>query len=72
MTLGLANEVAEEGIRVNAVRPGIIHTGLHALGGEPGRVDLHGSILRVLRLTGGLRSVSNDGWRWKRLLTRRT
>ena len=39
MTLGLANEVAEEGIRVNAVRPGIIHTGLHALGGEPGRVD---------------------------------
>ena len=39
MTLGLANEVAEEGIRVNAVRPGIIHTGLHVLGGEPGRVD---------------------------------
>ena len=39
MTLGLAHEVAEEGIRVNAVRPGIIYTGLHALGGEPGRVD---------------------------------
>ena len=39
MTLGLANEVAEEGIRVNAVRPGIIHTGIHALGGEPGRVE---------------------------------
>ena len=39
MTAGLANEVAEEGIRVNAVRPGIIYTGLHAQGGEPGRVD---------------------------------
>ena len=39
LTLGLANEVAEEGIRVNAVRPGIVHTGIHALGGEPGRVD---------------------------------
>jgi NAD(P)-dependent dehydrogenase (short-subunit alcohol dehydrogenase family) len=38
-TIGLAREVAEEGIRVNAVRPGIIYTGIHALGGEPGRVD---------------------------------
>lgn len=49
LTIGLAREVAAEGIRVNAVRPGLIHTEIHASGGEPGRVDRIGPTLPMGR-----------------------
>ncbi len=39
LTIGLSKELADENIRVNAVRPGIIETDIHSKAGEPNRVD---------------------------------
>ena len=39
MTVGLSREVAQDGIRVNAVAPGMIATELHAAGGQPDRLE---------------------------------
>jgi len=49
MTLGLSKEVGPDGIRVNCVRPGIIHTDIHASGGDPDRVNKLASTVPLQR-----------------------
>lgn len=61
-TIGLSKEVAEEGIRVNAVRPAFIYTDIHAAGGEPGRVDRIKDSIPLKR--GGLASEVAEAILW--------
>jgi len=48
-TIGLAKEVGPEGIRVNAVRPGVIRTEIHASSGDPSRVERIGATAALQR-----------------------
>lgn len=61
-TIGLAKEVAAEGIRVNAVRPAFIYTDIHADGGEPERIERIKNDIPMKR--GGLASEAAEAILW--------
>ncbi|NVK57953.1 MAG: glucose 1-dehydrogenase [Alteromonadaceae bacterium] len=62
LTRGAALELADEGIRVNAVRPGLIETDMHRLGGEPDRVNRLKGVLPLKR--GGTTEEVAEGIVW--------
>jgi NAD(P)-dependent dehydrogenase (short-subunit alcohol dehydrogenase family) len=61
LTIGLSKEVAAEGIRVNAVRPGLINTEIHASGGQPDRVARFMNVIPMQR-GGTAVEVANTIW----------
>lgn len=62
LTIGLAKELADENIRVNAVRPAFIHTDIHASGGEPNRIERIKGTIPLKR--GGLASEVAEAVLW--------
>lgn len=62
LTIGLAKELADENIRVNAVRPAFIHTDIHADGGEPNRIERIKETIPLKR--GGLASEVAEAILW--------
>lgn len=62
LTVGLAKEIAEEGIRVNAVRPALINTDIHASGGEANRIERLKNNIPMKR--GGLASEVAEAIMW--------
>jgi NAD(P)-dependent dehydrogenase (short-subunit alcohol dehydrogenase family) len=62
LTIGLAKEVAAEGIRVNAVRPGIIDTEIHASGGQPDRASVLAPTVPMQRPGGALEVAQTIVW----------
>ena len=62
MTIGLAREVAGERIRVNAVRPGIVDTDIHASGGQPDRVERLQAVIPIGRVAQPIEVALTVAW----------